>query len=63
MMAYPYVFGDMNREQREDFEALIEKAAKDQNKVSGKSINIYLFTANGLRESFSGDLQSDLKLV
>jgi len=29
MMAYPYVFGDMNREQREDFEALIEKAAKD----------------------------------
>jgi len=62
-LAYPYLFGEMDRDQRSEYEALIEKVAKDFNKASGKSINLYLFSQNGLRESFSGDIQSDLKLV
>jgi len=63
VLAYPYVFGELDRDQREAFESKVEKAAQAFNKESGRSISIYIFSANGLRDSFRGDLQNDLRLV
>jgi len=55
-MAYPYVYGDYDRDERGGFESLVEKEAEALNLIEGRTINIYLYSQNGLRESFTGDL-------
>lgn len=62
MLGYPYNFGDYSRDELNKVEAAAEDAAEEFNKKS-KAVNIYLFTPNGLRESFSGDITNDLSLV
>lgn len=59
MFGYPYQFGKYTRNELNIVEKSLEDAAKEFNKNS-KSVNIYLFTPNGLRESFSGDMTNDL---
>jgi predicted RND superfamily exporter protein len=62
MLGYPYALGDYTQEQLFPVEKALEEEAKKFNKES-KFVNIFLFTPNGLKESFDGDLNSDLGIV
>lgn len=62
MLGYTYRFGDYDQKQLHNVEKALEDKAQEFNKDS-KHVNIYLFTPNGLRESFSGDMTNDLGLV
>lgn len=62
MLGYSYKFGNFKRTELNLVEKALEDKAKEFNKNS-KAVNIYLFTPNGLRESFSGDMTNDLSLV
>ena len=59
MLGYPYKFGDYKKDELNLVEKALEDLAKKFNENS-KEVNIYLFTPNGLRESFSGDMTNDL---
>lgn len=43
-MAYPYVFGDFDKDQRGAFESLVEKEAEALNAADGRTINVYLYS-------------------
>jgi len=62
MLGYTYSFGDYKQEELFNVEKALEEQAKELNKDS-KFVNIYLFTPNGLKESFEGDMTNDLGLV
>ena len=62
MLGYPYQFGTYTKEQLNLVEKALEDVAIEFSKTS-KHVNIFLFTPNGLRESFSGDMTNDLGLV
>lgn len=62
MFGFSYSYGDYKQDDLGKIEAKIEDDAELFNKDS-KHINVYVFSQNGLRESFQGDMTNDLNLV
>lgn len=55
MLGYTYSFGDYTQLQLHNVEKALEDEAIKFNEES-KFVNLYLFTPNGLKESFEGDI-------
>ena len=62
IFGYPYSYGDYTSMQLMPMEKELEVQAELFNENS-EYVNIYLFTPNGLMESFAGDMMGDLMLV
>lgn len=58
-----YLFGDTTRDERKVFELNFQKMCIEFNEKTSMKLNFYVFTASGLSESFSNDIQSDLILI